>query len=199
MNDHDHDDHAHHQDGHDGHVHEPISYSDQIGEQRASKDSFFKQSPHSPIPAHERSGFQGLAYYDVDASLRFAPVTLEPLGDDLPRATQVQTSDGAIRDGQRAGVFRFEVGGIEQRLTALQLEGSSGDALFVPFVDATSGSATYGAGRYLDLEPLPDGRYDLDFNLAYAPFCAYAEHYSCPLPPAENRLPVPITAGERER
>jgi len=195
MNEHEHHDH----DRHAGHVHAPLSYTDQVAEQRAGKDAFFRESPHSPIPPDEQPGFVGLAYYDVDASMRFAPLALIPLGDDLPRLTQVQTSDGAVRDGHRAGVFTFAVGGVEQRLTALQLEGSSGDALFVPFVDSTSGSETYGAGRYLDLEPLPDGRYDLDFNFAYAPFCAYAEHYSCPLPPAENRLSVPIAAGERER
>jgi len=67
----------------------------------------------------------------------------------------------------------------------------------VPFLDATSGTETYGAGRYLDLEPEPDGTYVLDFNLAYHPYCAYSVEYSCPLTPGENRLPVRIEAGER--
>ena len=91
----------------------------------------------------------------------------------------------------------FDVAGEAQRLTALQLANSSGDALFVPFKDATNGTETYGAGRYLDLEPMPDGTYDLDFNLAYSPFCAYSPSYSCPLPPPENRLTSRITAGEQ--
>ena len=69
--------------------------------------------------------------------------------------------------------------------------------LFVPFVDATSGSETYGAGRYLDLEPEDDGTYTLDFNLAYHPSCVYDPKFSCPLTPSENRLPVRIEAGER--
>ncbi len=68
----------------------------------------------------------------------------------------------------------------------------------MPFRDATSGTETYGAGRYLDLEPLPDGSYDLDFNLAYSPYCAYSPSYSCPLPPPENRLGARILAGERD-
>ena len=71
------------------------------------------------------------------------------------------------------------------------------DSVFVPFIDATSGHETYGAGRYLDLEAEPDGTYSLDFNLAYHPYCVYAPTYSCPLTPAENRLPVRIEAGER--
>ena len=66
-----------------------------------------------------------------------------------------------------------------------------------PFLDATSGHETYGAGRYLDLEPEDDGTYDLDFNLAYHPSCVYDVRFSCPLTPAENRLPVRIEAGER--
>ena len=72
-----------------------------------------------------------------------------------------------------------------------------GETLFVPFLDATSGTETYGAGRYLDLEPDDDGTWTLDFNLAYHPSCVYDPRFSCPLTPAENRLPVRIEAGER--
>ena len=57
---------------------------------------------------------------------------------------------------------------------------------------------THGSTGNLSVR-LPDGGYDLDFNFAYAPFCAYSPAYSCPLPPVENRLAVAITAGERER
>lgn len=198
MDDHDHHDHDHDEHDH-GHVHTALGYRDAVREERAAKDAFFKRSPNSPIPVSERAEFSGLAYYDVDEALRFAPVSLDALDEGLHHEMQVQTSDGAVRDGNRAGVFRFMLGGVEQRLTALQLSGTADDSLFVPFSDATSGSETYGAGRYLDLERMPDGRYDLDFNFAYAPFCAYSARYSCPLPPAENRLTVAIHAGERER
>ena len=67
----------------------------------------------------------------------------------------------------------------------------------MPFLDETSGTVTYGAGRYLDLDPEEDGTYVLDFNLAYHPSCVYDARFSCPLTPAENRLPVRIEAGER--
>ena len=70
-------------------------------------------------------------------------------------------------------------------------------SVLVPFLDATSGPRTYGAGRYLDLEPEEDGTYSLDFNLAYHPSCVYDIRFSCPLTPAENRLPIRIEAGER--
>jgi len=68
---------------------------------------------------------------------------------------------------------------------------------FVPFLDVTSGNETYGAGRHLDVEAEWDGRYVLDFNLAYLPYCAYSPDFSCPLTPTENRLDIRIEAGER--
>jgi len=75
--------------------------------------------------------------------------------------------------------------------------GEEEGSLFVPFLDGTSGRETYGAGRYLDLAPEDDGTWTLDFNLAYHPSCVYDPEYSCPLTPAENRLPIRIEAGER--
>jgi uncharacterized protein (DUF1684 family) len=91
----------------------------------------------------------------------------------------------------------FPLDGMDQTLTAYIFEGGDAANVFVPFADATSGSETYGAGRYLDIEREEDGTYSLDFNLAYHPSCAYDERFTCPLTPAENRLAVPIRAGER--
>jgi len=68
--------------------------------------------------------------------------------------------------------------------------------LFIIFKDATSGKETYGAGRYLDLDRHGD-EIVIDFNYAYNPYCAYNPDWSCPLPPAENWLKVPIRAGEK--
>ena len=87
------------------------------------------------------------------------------------------------------------VDGVGYQLVALQLVGSPEDELFVPFRDATNADETYEAGRYLDLAAQDDGTYDLDFNLAYAPFCAYSPAYSCPLPPRENWLNARIDRG----
>ena len=71
------------------------------------------------------------------------------------------------------------------------------DRLFVPFTDLTSGSETYPAGRYLDLDRNRTGIYIIDFNRAYNPYCYYNPTYDCPYPPRENRLRVPIRAGEK--
>jgi len=76
-------------------------------------------------------------------------------------------------------------------------EGQSLDRLFVPFGDLTNGLETYHAGRNLELPRTATGAYDLDFNRASHPYCLYNEAYDCPIPPKENRLDVPIRAGER--
>lgn len=94
-------------------------------------------------------------------------------------------------------MFRFSVGSVACQLTGYAFEASKSTSIFVPFLDGTTGTETYGAGRYLDIEPEEDGTYTIDFNLAYHPSCVYDMRFSCPLTPAENRLPVRIEAGER--
>jgi uncharacterized protein (DUF1684 family) len=192
---HDHDDHDDHDDH--GHHHHPASYAEAVREFRADKDEFFRTQPGSPVPAAERDAFEGLPYFDVDPSLRFDGLTLEPYAGAEPAAFQIPTSDGQLRPAERAGTFSFEIGGRACRLTAYIFEGGDRRSVFVPFLDLTSGTETYGAGRYLDLEVDDDETYSLDFNLAYHPSCVYDARFSCPLTPAENRLPVRIEAGER--
>jgi uncharacterized protein (DUF1684 family) len=194
---HGHDDHDHEQEHH--HHDGPHDYPTAIAGYRAEKDAFFKSaSPGSPIPLDERDAFTGLPYYPIDVDLVLDGLSLEPYTGDEPTTFQIPTSDGKLRPARRAGTFAFELGGEPRRLTAYELEGAHRDGrLFLPFLDTTSGKETYGAGRYLDLEPDEDGTYAIDFNLAYHPSCVYAPQFSCPLTPAENRLPIPVHAGER--
>ena len=184
---------------HDQHEHEhgEGEYIGAIEAGRSDKDAYFKHAPGSPIPAAARHAFGGLPYFAVDPSLRFVDLALEPYAGNEPSSFRIPTSDGQLRPAHRAGTLTFVVDGEPRRLTAYVLDGSQGDQLFVPFLDLTSGRETYGAGRYLDLAPEENGRYLLDFNLAYHPYCVYADTYSCPLTPAENRLPIRIGAGER--
>ena len=108
---------------------------------------------------------------------------------------------GNVQDFVRWGEFRFKVGEKEQALHAYKSSREE-EMLFVPFKDATSSKETYGAGRYLDLEPerdrTADGKWILDFNQAYNPWCVYSESYTCPFVPSENWLEVPILAGEKD-
>ncbi|MEP0545626.1 MAG: DUF1684 domain-containing protein [Rhodothermales bacterium] len=160
---------------------------------RAAKDSLFR-SPATPLLPTQQGAFRGLPYFDYDSTLAFA-VTLDPT---LQRDTlRMATSTGEPRDYVRFGSFSFPFDGRRHRLAVFQPLDPNERRLFLPFADATSGGATYSAGRYLDFDPAPDGRYVLDFNYAYSPYCAYNPSYSCPLPPPENRLPIAVRAGER--
>lgn len=165
-------------------------YIDTVEMTRQQKDQFFRASPYSPI--EDRLNFTGLAYFPIEPGLRF---TLPLLPVDEPEPLTIQTNTGEAREFLRLGVVEFAVDGQPARLTIYR--GAEQEELFVPFRDATSGAESYGAGRYLEPELLSDGRILLDFNTAYNPFCAYSENFSCPLPPAENYLPVPIRAGEK--
>jgi uncharacterized protein (DUF1684 family) len=190
---HDHDAHDHEHHHHEG----PHDYGAAIAGYRAEKDAFFKSAPGSPIPLDERDAFSGLPYYQVAEDLVFEGLTLEPYTGDEPSRFEIPTSDGRLRPAHRAGVFRFELAGTARQLTAYVLNDGRPESLFLPFLDETSGTETYGAGRYLDLEPDEDGTYAIDFNLAYHPSCVYAPQFSCPLTPAENRLSTRVEAGER--
>ncbi len=199
---HDHGDHAGHDHGahgdddHAAHAH--VDYPTAVELFRADKDDYFRDAHDSPIPHDQRDDFTGLPYFPVDDALRVEGLTLEPYVGDEPTSFQIPTSDGQVRDAERAGTFRFELGGESLRLTGYRFAAGASDSVFVPFLDGTSGQESYGAGRYLDLDPdKRDGTYVLDFNLAYHPSCVYDPRFSCPLTPPENRLPVRIEAGER--
>lgn len=157
---------------------------------RLAKDEFFARDPHSPLTAEQKTRFAGLEYFAENADLRLE-VVAEGFADAGP--IQLQTSTGGVQSYARIGRFGFWVEDREAKLTIF--EGPNGP--FLPFVDALAGQLTYPAGRYLDPEPLPGGRYLVDFNLAYNPYCAYNADWSCPLTPFENRIKVPIRAGEK--
>jgi len=164
---------------------------------RGRKDTFFAQHWQSPIPARDRLRFKGLEYYPPDPSYRFE---LEIHEHPEKQAMRMAYTKGNEQDFLRWGEFRFKIDGKEQALQAYRSNPQE-EMLFVPFRDATSGKETYGAGRYLDLEPERDhtaeGKWILDFNKAYNPWCVYSEAYTCPFVPMGNWLEVSIQAGEK--
>ncbi|NIV15909.1 MAG: DUF1684 domain-containing protein [Aliifodinibius sp.] len=157
---------------------------------RAQKDEILEFDPHSPLTSEQKRSFNGLNYYPVNEDLIFE-LEIEKFEDQQP--IQMQTSTGDVNTYIRYGKIHFEIEGKPVSLTVF----STDHGFFLPFVDAMAGKETYGAGRYLDPELNEDGKLIVDFNLAYNPTCAYNELYSCPLPPAENRLSVAILAGEK--
>ena len=165
---------------------------------RASRDSLFR-STSSPLRLSDQAAFEGIPYFAYDSSAAVSAALVPAMVADTAR---FPTSTGELRPMPVAGQLVFDVDGTERRLMAYQAVGPDGlpsTGLFVPFRDATSGRATYGGGRYLDLDGRPDaeGRIVVDFNKAYHPYCVYNETFSCPLPPAENTLAAAMEAGER--
>lgn len=179
---------------------------------RRQKDAYFRTSSMAPIPENERATFQGLKYYPPFFALRIvAPVERLPAGDVVTMAT----TDGQSRQFERYAILKFTVEDQPCQLTAYRAindahapdgveDAAAAQSLFIPFRDALAGTQTYGAGRYLDVEEEHTGSDGnggalviLDFNLAYNPYCAYNDAYSCPVTPTENTLQVAIRAGER--
>jgi len=169
-----------------------------IERERREKDVFFAEHWQSPIPPQDRTEFSGLDYYSPSPDLRFE-IELHEHKDK--KGVRMAYTKGEEQDFVRWGEFRFRIGGEECVLQAYKSD-SEEEQLFVPFRDATSGQETYGAGRYLDLDSArnrtADGKWLLDFNRAYNPWCVYSEEYTCPFVPPENWLAVPVRAGEKD-
>ena len=171
------------------------AYTAQVRQTRQQKDSAFRTAPTSPIPSAQRAAFGGLRYYKPDAVYRVSAQLVRAAAlVPLPLALTGGAADAYVR----WGTATFELGGQPQKLVLLQKQDETNE-LFLPFTDPTNGRQTYGGGRYLDLPvPAPEAtEITLDFNAAYSPFCAYNHDYSCPKPPADNRLTVPVLAGEQ--
>jgi len=161
---------------------------------RTAKDQAFLQ-PDSPVPADKRPALLPLAYFPPSLTYH-VPAVLRVSTDRV--TIEMPTSTGQRRNMRLVGTLEFSVRGETLSLGAFVEAGAADlNRLFVPFTDLTSGSETYPAGRYLDLDLTRTGIYVIDFNRAYNPYCYYNPTYDCPYPPRANRLQVPIRAGEK--
>jgi uncharacterized protein (DUF1684 family) len=164
------------------------------------RDRLFREHPQTPLDADAQASFSGLAYYPYDPAARVVGAVEPEPGELQQLATSGQGPIGFYRIGR----VTFSLARAENSLPLYWLD-AYGGGIFLPFTDATSGVETYGGGRYLldtvkgaDLGTT-DGGLNLDFNYAYNPSCSYNPRWNCPLAPAENRLSLPVRAGERER
>lgn len=169
------------------------NWRERIETQRKQKAEYFRDHPHSPLAQAE---FEGLSYFEIDESYRFV---LPLHTNDDPETITVETTADGEQEYLRHGEFRFEIDGESVTLQAFRPPGE--ERLWVPFRDETNGDETYGAGRYIDLEPdtheTADG-WILDLNEAYNPTCAYNTAYECPLIPMGNWLDIRVEAGEKD-
>jgi uncharacterized protein (DUF1684 family) len=212
----------------------PTDYEGALELWRSTRDRLFRDHPQSPVPAGKRNDFKA-RHYPLDPEMRFevtveqdSPAEPRPAGGAIaatplnfgtqgnaatrsgglalatPIAMDLPVSAGGTMAMRRIGHLEIPFPAGARRLGVFWMSGYAG-GLFIPFRDATNGTETYGAGRYLldtaksaDLGGDPArGTLILDFNFAFHPSCAFDPKWACPLAPPENRLDLPIRAGER--
>lgn len=168
----------------------PETYRQELAAKRAEKDQFMRTNGESPI--QNKASFGGLRYFAPDPAYRVV-ARLEPFADKTQKLV-VSLSDGSEEVYEKFAHAVFSLNGEAHRLLIVKLA----NTYSILFRDETSGKATYGGGRYIELDPsqISDSQAVIDFNTAYNPYCAYNPRYACPLPPAENKLTVAIKAGE---
>jgi uncharacterized protein (DUF1684 family) len=161
---------------------------------RATRDELFASHPQSPLPPATRARFGGLPYFDYDPALR----VLADVEGAEPERREIATSGDHRYAFTRFGRVRVW----DETLDLYWLDGYGG-GVYLCFADATGGTETYGAGRYVldtvkgsDLGTV-DGKLVLDFNFSYNPSCSYDPQWVCPLAPPGNRLAAPVRGGER--
>jgi len=158
--------------------------------ERAERDRFFATDYASPIPDEHLAGFTGIAYFPPDPSWEI--VARYESAD--PHKIPIPSTSGAESPYTMLGVAVLDVDARTYRLAVLD-DGDGG--AFIPFRDGTSGTTTYGGGRYVPVAPSQDGGVTVDFNRAVNPYCVYDEEFVCPLPPATNWITTPVEAGEK--
>ncbi len=171
-------------------------YLGTIHKERKDKNRDFK-GRNSPLAEPERPAFDSLDYFPANPEYKLlADLEVYENQETVP----MQMTGGEPEAYLKFGKATVEIEGKPLTLTLFKKVKTEGpEQLFVPFTDKTNGFETYGGGRFLDL-PMPGPNaagIEVDFNKAYNPFCAYNSEYNCPVPPAENRLPIKIPAGEK--
>jgi hypothetical protein len=172
------------------------AYAAEVNKEREEKDRYMRTAKESPF-ANNPEEFKGLSYFPPDPRYKIV-AELTPVKDK--KLVTLATNTGKSQQYSEYAYAEFDLDGYHHRLLILEnIEmGPQRGQLFLGFGDETSAVETYGAGRYLDLPKVPGANtITLDFNNAYNPYCAYSENFSCPLPPAENLLKIPIRAGEK--
>ncbi len=166
---------------------------------RSVKDGLFWNHPMTPLMAEQQALTDSAPFYDYDPEFAVWGTFNT---DVLQYTLETQLAADGIFSYTRVAEIDFELKGKAYHLNMFWIDGYGG-ALYLPFGDATNGKTTYGGGRYLydaikgaDLGTHGD-QILLDFNFAYNPSCAYNHLWSCPLPPAENKLELMIEAGEK--
>lgn len=169
-------------------------YAQKVMRHRDSTSAMFLSGANGVLPKNKLSPTGKLPFFSPDEVFRVKAI-FEPIENG--EVFEMKTSTDRLPEYKRYGVLHFSLGDASLQLTLYQ-NVEQPDYLFCPFKDLTNTGTTYGAGRYLDFQLSDLQNPVIDFNYAYNPYCAYNKEFSCPIPPAENHLKVPIPAGEKK-
>ncbi|MBC7464236.1 MAG: DUF1684 domain-containing protein [Actinobacteria bacterium] len=137
--------------------------------------------------------FIGIETFDFDAKW-IIEGKFKAYENSKPIAFEFIKDNGGTRDLAVPGVIEATIEGVEYRLFAFDDDGQ----LILPFTDLTNSVETYESGRFLLVDHIAGIEYVvLDFNRAFAPPCAFSNHFNCPLAPAGNRIGIAVRAGEK--
>ena len=172
----------------------PDIYMEEIESQRLEIIFFMENDPESPFNKKGKVPYEGLNFFDIDREFK-VKAKIKKIASPVP--FQIQMSNGETEEYFKYATAHFKLQDVKQELFLLKSKKFYDKPyLFLPFYDETSAIESYGGGRYLNIDYEGGKEVVLDFNLAYNPYCAYSEAYLCPIPPAENRISVRVTAGE---
>jgi len=176
---------------------EQKAYINKIEKERIDKNERMKNDPSSPFNFKGKIEFHNLKYFDVDPDFVFK----SKLYEFNPKDTvTIYGTKGEPREVVRFGYVLFNYKSNEYKINVYEGKTKIGQVYYsIWFTDKTTNKKSYGVGRYIDFEKHPDPAYiyDIDFNLAYNPYCAYSPDYSCAIPTKEDYLPLEIKAGEK--
>ncbi|MES2654222.1 MAG: DUF1684 domain-containing protein [Bacteroidota bacterium] len=172
-------------------------YIDGIAAHRTSLNHTFFNAQTTPLDTNKLKAFTGLHFFEINQDYK-VKATLTKYAD-MP-SFELPHSHNATKPYKQYGELTFTLKGTDYKLTVLEAVNKKEaykNYLLVCFTDLTTGKETYGAGRYIDIEIPKSNLVDIDFNLAYFPYCAYNSSYTCPIPPKENFINYKIEAGEK--
>jgi uncharacterized protein (DUF1684 family) len=176
------------------------SYTKEIKDYQYEQNIKFHDKRSSPLKAKDLKTFKALSFYKIDEKYK---VTAKLVKEENPEIFEMPTTTDRKPLYIKYGTLFFTIDGKEQQLSIYQNKDFDRSPvyknyLFLPFTDLTSGTESYGGGRYLDVfttDEKPDGTIVIDFNKSYNPYCAYNDKYSCPITPKENKVTVALRAG----
>jgi len=171
------------------------AYLEEAESKRQEIVDYMKNDPESPFRKKGEVEYEGLNFFDIDPNFK-VKARIEKIPSPIP--IDIQLSNGETATYFKYAIAHFTLQEHKQKLFLLKSRNFFDEPwLFLPFYDETSAAESYGGGRFLNVEYGGEKEIYIDFNMAYNPYCAYTDTYRCPIPPAENRITVRVTAGER--